>query len=81
VLLSSSFSEGHWGTYDIDTTVPRNRNDGIQRSEIYADNCAREEKVSMGIASIACVLMLLLLGREGEEAGWGRGGAENEDKR
>jgi hypothetical protein len=35
----------------------------------------------MGIASIACVLMLLLLGREGEEAGWGRGGAENEDKR
>ena len=40
-------------TYDIDTTVPRNRNDGIERPEVYADNCEREEtRLAYGLVSI-----------------------------
>jgi hypothetical protein len=42
VIIAHLFQKTRW-TYDIDTTVPRNRNDGIESTEVYTDNWTRKD--------------------------------------
>jgi hypothetical protein len=41
ILSLDLFQETHW-TYNIDTAVPRHCNDGIEGTEVHADNWTRK---------------------------------------